>query len=100
MNSVPEHIAEEVDAAKATQTDRRRGMRLILCDPSKARSRFRIDVEDALLTSDNASPVSGRNSTPGDLPQRDQNPTTAPVVLLAVMAGLVIGFFVGRRRDR
>ena len=100
MNSVPEHILEELDETTVTEPDRRRGMKLIPGNSTKTRSRLRIDVDDSLLDGDGASPKRMRQDrTSSGLPLSEKEQTTTPVVLFAALAGLAIGFFVGRRRD-
>lgn len=99
MNSVPEQISKELNESTTADVDRRRGMKLISCNSSKTQSRFRIAFADDLLDRQEVSPMrtTGTDSKSGEVCESVPRQTTAPVVMLAAVAGLAIGFFVGRR---
>jgi len=98
VNSVPEHIPDEV--AEDAPTDRRHGMKLIPLASSKKRMSFRIDVDDALLRPATPLPDGKRQtSRKRHLPKSEPSVVVSSAVALAVIAGLAVGFLVGRRRD-
>ena len=98
MNTVPGHVVEEVpDNAEA---DRRRGMRLISIASAKKRSRLRIDVDDSLLHEETRTGSRKRLvSTKKDLPKGKSIKVSGSMVILATVAGLALGFLVGRKRN-
>ena len=97
MPSVTEHIREEITETSATDADRRHGIKLVSCQSKAKPSRFRIDVEDGLLSKGigKRKPVFGTHG----MPKSDQPRAIGSVVFLAALAGLAIGLFIGRRRD-
>ena len=99
MNSVPEHMTDEV-TENAVSIDRRRGMKLIPCASSKKQSSLRIDVDDSLLKPAAMSP-DGRiqTSRTRNLPANELVSVRRSAIALAAMAGLAIGFLLGRRRE-
>ena len=98
MNTAPGHITNHV--AEDDTSDPRHGMKLITSGSSKGRSRVRIALHDNLLPP--KSMFKGRQrmaSENRDLPENEEFSVPGSVVVLAALAGLAIGFFVGRRRD-
>ena len=93
MNRVTGHTREEVIGESIT--DRRRGMKLIACGSPRVPSPLRIDVDDELFQSARRPGALQRK----DLPESLEFPAREVVVVIAALAGLAIGFLVGRSRE-
>lgn len=98
MNKATDQVSEEDQKA----LDPRRGMKLISCGvPMKRKNGLRIDVSDELL-----SPGPDRKQQPiaREQTQKDESPASAifnteTLVGLAAISGILIGYYLGRRKD-
>ena len=97
VNTATEQIGEMQRDEEIS--DRRGGMKLVAFRvPKKRKDALRIDVADELLSSE---PTRKRDAAPG----RKRETTslepfrTETAIGIAVLAGLVIGYYLGRRRD-
>lgn len=98
VNTVPGHLVEEVP--DNAESDRRRGIKLVSLAPAKKRSGLRIDVEDRLLSTEAISPTRRRPASRNrDLFGNEPVVVSGAVIILATVAGLAIGFLIGRRHS-
>ena len=97
MNSATEQLG--IENNEENTSDRRRGMKLVAgTGPKKRQNKVRIDVSDEVF---GPEPPRKRPSSPE---RKYETPSLTPfpaevTIGIAVLAGLVIGYFVGRRRD-
>ena len=97
MNSATEQLGDNPSDEEVS--DRRREFKLVaFAAPKKRKQAIRIDVSDELLR-----PESARKPDPTSKP-KTQPISLAPLsteatIGIAVLAGLIVGYFLGRRRD-
>ena len=97
MNSATEQIGENQSEEKVSE--RRREFKLVaFAAPRKRKQALRLDVSDELL---GLEPARKPDPAPDrKIEMRSLAPfRTEATIGLAIVAGLIIGYFLGRRRD-